>query len=40
MCDGFAERFGGETIFQALQVHPYMVINGQLVRNPYYAAVQ
>lgn len=40
MCQYDANRFSGETIFQALRVHPYMIMNGQLVRNPYYAAVQ
>ena len=38
MCQYDANRFPGETIFQALQVHPYMVMNGQLVKNPYYRA--
>ncbi|MFW5880829.1 MAG: MEDS domain-containing protein [Spirochaetota bacterium] len=37
MCQYDANRFDGRVIFQALQVHPYMVMNGQLVRNPYYA---
>ena len=37
MCQYDANRFDGQVIFQALQVHPYMVMNGQLVRNPYYA---
>ncbi|MFO8041721.1 MAG: MEDS domain-containing protein [Alkalispirochaeta sp.] len=40
MCQYDAHRFSGETIFQALRVHPYMIMNGQLVRNPYYAAAQ
>lgn len=37
MCQYDANRFDGQVIFQALQVHPYIVMNGQLVRNPYYA---
>lgn len=37
MCQYDANRFSGDTIFQALQVHPYMVMQGQLVKNPYYA---
>ena len=37
MCQYDANRFDGETIFDALRVHPYMVMNGQLVRNPYFA---
>jgi len=36
MCQYDANRFDGGLIFRALQVHPYMVISGQLVRNPYY----
>jgi hypothetical protein len=36
MCQYDANRFSGDLIFQALQVHPYMVMNDQLVRNPYY----
>ncbi len=36
MCQYDANRFSGEMIFQALRVHPYMIMNGQLVRNPYY----
>lgn len=38
MCQYDANRFDGELIFKALQVHPYMVMNGQLVMNPYYDA--
>ena len=36
MCQYDANRFSGTLIFQALQVHPYMVMNGQLLKNPYY----
>ena len=36
MCQYDANRFDGDTIFAALQVHPYMVMNGQLVKNPHY----
>lgn len=36
MCQYDAGKFSGELIFQALQVHPYMVMDGQLVHNPYY----
>lgn len=36
MCQYDANRFSGSTIFRALQVHPYMVMHGQLVKNPYY----
>jgi hypothetical protein len=37
MCQYDANRFSGELIFEALRVHPYMVMNNQLVKNPYYA---
>jgi hypothetical protein len=36
MCQYDANRFSGDAIFQALQVHPFMVMNRQLVKNPYY----
>ncbi len=36
MCQYDANRFDGETVFRAMQVHPYMVMGGQIVRNPYY----
>lgn len=36
MCQYDANRFSGAIVFKALQVHPYMVMNGQLVKNPYY----
>ncbi len=36
MCQYDANKFSGSLIFKALQVHPYMVVNGQLVENPYY----
>lgn len=36
MCQYDANKFSGSLIYRALQVHPYMVVNGQLVENPYY----
>lgn len=36
MCQYDANKFSGSLIYQALQVHPFMVVNGQLVENPYY----
>lgn len=36
MCQYDANRFPGEMIFRALRVHPYMVMDDQLVQNPYY----
>ncbi|TAL17979.1 hypothetical protein EPN96_03385 [bacterium] len=37
MCQYDAKRFDGETLFKILKVHPYMVANGQIVQNPYFA---
>ncbi len=36
MCLYDARRFDGAMLFKVLQVHPYMIAHGQLVRNPYY----
>lgn len=36
MCQYDANRFSGDVIFAALRVHPYMVMDGHLVRNPYF----
>jgi len=36
MCQYDANKFDGALIYRALQVHPYMVVNGQVVENPYY----
>lgn len=36
MCQYDARRFDGATLFRVLRVHPYMVAQGQIVRNPYY----
>jgi hypothetical protein len=36
MCLYDAHQFDGITLFKVLQVHPYMVAQGQIVRNPYY----
>ncbi len=37
MCQYDARLFDGATLFNVLQVHPFMVAQGQVVRNPYYA---
>lgn len=37
MCQYNANTFDGNTVFRALQIHPYMVLGGQIVRNPYFA---
>lgn len=36
MCQYDARLFDGATLFKVLQVHPYMIAQGQLVSNPYY----
>jgi hypothetical protein len=36
MCMYDANSFDGATLFKVLQVHPYMVAQGQIIRNPYY----
>lgn len=36
MCQYDARLFDGATLFKVLQIHPYMIAQGQVVRNPYY----
>jgi hypothetical protein len=36
MCQYDATLFDGATIFDILQVHPFMVVHGQIVKNPAY----
>lgn len=36
MCQYDARLFDGATLFKVLQVHPYVIAQGQIVRNPYY----
>jgi len=36
ICQYDARRFDGAMIFDVLNVHPMMIIRGQVVRNPYY----
>jgi hypothetical protein len=36
MCQYDARLFDGVTLFKILQVHPYIIAQGQVVRNPYY----
>ena len=36
MCQYDAHLFDGATLFKILQVHPYMVAQRQIVRNPFY----
>lgn len=36
MCQYDATRFNGATILGVLKVHPYMIVKGLVVQNPYY----
>jgi hypothetical protein len=36
MCQYDARKFDGATLYKVLRVHPYIVANGQIVRNPYF----
>jgi hypothetical protein len=36
MCQYDARLFDGALLFKVLQVHPYMIAQGQIVRNPFY----
>ena len=36
ICQYDAHRFPGELLHQVLEVHPYMLVRGNVVRNPYY----
>ncbi|MBF0520003.1 MAG: MEDS domain-containing protein [Nitrospirae bacterium] len=36
LCQYDARFYDGTTIFDVLSIHPLMVIQGQIVRNPYY----
>jgi hypothetical protein len=36
ICQYDARKFSGELIIDCLKVHPYMIINGQVIQNPYF----
>ena len=36
MCQYDARIFDGATLFKVLRVHPYMIVQGQIVNNPFY----
>jgi hypothetical protein len=36
MCQYDARLFDGATLFKILQIHPFMIAQGQIVRNPFY----
>ncbi len=40
MCQYDARLFDGATLFNVLKVHPWMVVRGKVVQNPYYISPQ
>ena len=36
ICQYDANKFDGATILECFKVHPFMIVPGQIVRNPYY----
>jgi hypothetical protein len=36
ICQYDARKFDGVTLLNCLKVHPYMIVRGQVVQNPYY----
>lgn len=36
VCQYDTKQFDGATIFEVLNVHPMMIVRGQIMRNPYY----
>jgi len=36
VCQYDSNRFDGATLLQCLEVHPFMIVRGQILRNPYY----
>jgi hypothetical protein len=36
LCQYDALKFDGKTIFNVLKVHPYMIVKGDILTNPYY----
>jgi hypothetical protein len=39
LCQYDTRQFNGATIFELLNVHPVMVVHGQIMRNPFYVPV-
>ncbi len=40
ICEYDARKFSGSAIMDILSVHPAMIVQGQVVRNPYFVAPQ
>jgi hypothetical protein len=40
ICQYDANKFDPELLFDIVQVHPMMLVRGQVIHNPYYLPVQ
>jgi len=40
MCLYDARLFDGATLFKVLQVHPWMIVRGKIIQNPYFISPQ
>jgi len=40
ICQYDARRFDGATLLNVLKVHPWMIVRGKIVQNPYFIAPQ
>lgn len=40
ICQYDARKFDTEILIDCLKVHPYMIINGQVLENPYYLSTE
>lgn len=38
MCQYDARRFDGATLFKVLKLHPWMIVRGKIVQNPYHVS--
>ena len=38
MCQYDARRFDGAMLFKVLKLHPWMIVRGKIVQNPYYVS--
>jgi hypothetical protein len=37
LCQYDTKKFDGATVFEIINVHPVMIVRGQIMRNPFYA---
>jgi hypothetical protein len=40
ICQYDARRFDGATLLNVLKVHPWMIVRGKIIQNPYYISPQ